>query len=66
MTDDLVIPGDAQPAGRDVDCDQWNHSPERDTHALTCPACESMTLTHRHCKRLCVNCGYAESCEDLF
>lgn len=32
---------------------------------LHCPLC-SRQLTQRHCKRLCENCGYTESCEDLF
>jgi hypothetical protein len=31
-----------------------------------CPQCESADLTDRHCKLICENCGYVESCEDLF
>lgn len=31
-----------------------------------CPLCESAHLTGRHCKFLCPNCGYVESCEDNF
>ncbi len=31
-----------------------------------CPLCELGMLIDRHCKRLCENCGYVESCEDLF
>lgn len=33
--------------------------------ALSCPLC-GRRLVERHCKRLCENCGYVESCEDLF
>ncbi|MCB9851780.1 MAG: hypothetical protein H6819_01690 [Phycisphaerales bacterium] len=32
----------------------------------TCPRCGNPRLDARHCKLLCLNCGYVESCEDLF
>jgi hypothetical protein len=32
----------------------------------TCPVCGIATLSERHCKVVCENCGYTESCEDLF
>ncbi|HPF37225.1 MAG TPA: hypothetical protein P5081_01465 [Phycisphaerae bacterium] len=32
----------------------------------TCPRCGNSRLDARHCKLLCLNCGYVESCEDLF
>jgi hypothetical protein len=28
--------------------------------------CGCDTLTTYHCKTVCSNCGYVESCEDLF
>ncbi len=31
-----------------------------------CPVCGNPALQERHCKVLCPNCGYVESCEDLF
>lgn len=37
-----------------------------DTSVDTCPVCGIATLSERHCKVLCENCGYTESCEDLF
>jgi|GEM_PF-1759678 len=33
---------------------------------LPCPMCESGSLIARHCKRICLQCGYTESCEDNF
>ncbi len=33
---------------------------------LVCPMCGLSSLTDRHCKRLCLRCGYVESCEDNF
>ena len=33
---------------------------------LICPCCEGAYLITRHCKRLCEQCGYVESCEDSF
>lgn len=33
---------------------------------LRCPQCETGFLVDRHCKRLCEQCGYVESCEDNF
>lgn len=38
----------------------------RDPCALVCPCCDHGKLIARHCKRLCENCGYVESCEDNF
>jgi hypothetical protein len=32
----------------------------------TCPVCGIATLSERYCKVVCENCGYTESCEDLF
>lgn len=32
----------------------------------TCPVCGGHVLAARHCKVQCENCGYVESCEDLF
>lgn len=32
----------------------------------SCPRCGNTRLDARHCKLLCLNCGYVESCEDLF
>lgn len=37
-----------------------------DTSVDTCPVCGIATLSERHCKVVCENCGYTESCEDLF
>jgi len=31
-----------------------------------CPLCASSELERRHCKTLCTQCGYVESCEDNF
>lgn len=31
-----------------------------------CPQCARDTLVARHCKLLCLVCGYVESCEDNF
>ncbi|MCB9865871.1 MAG: hypothetical protein H6816_04475 [Phycisphaerales bacterium] len=31
-----------------------------------CPLCAAAELIGRHCKLLCPNCGYVESCEDIF
>ena len=33
---------------------------------LECPVCGRGILTRRHCKTLCEQCGYVESCEDNF
>ena len=33
---------------------------------LSCPQCESGYLFLQHCKAVCENCGYVESCEDNF
>ncbi|UCF33152.1 MAG: hypothetical protein JSV78_12540 [Phycisphaerales bacterium] len=38
----------------------------RSPRASTCPMCGCDTLTTYHCKTVCSNCGYVESCEDLF
>jgi len=32
----------------------------------SCPQCGTSDLTARHCKAVCEQCGYTESCEDLF
>ena len=32
----------------------------------TCPQCGMEDLTDRQCKAVCEQCGYTESCEDLF
>jgi len=37
-----------------------------DSQTLPCPCCDRGVLIGRHCKRLCENCGYVESCEDNF
>ncbi len=34
--------------------------------AWTCPRCGRAELVARHCKRICEQCGYVESCEDNF
>lgn len=47
-------------------------NPKRHTEAIIgqtkvlCPQCESAYLTIRHCKSICLTCGYVESCEDNF
>lgn len=33
---------------------------------LVCPMCGLAVLVRRHCKTLCEQCGYVESCEDNF
>lgn len=33
---------------------------------MLCPQCNRETLAGRHCKLLCLACGYVESCEDNF
>lgn len=33
---------------------------------LRCPLCEGEFLERRHCKLVCLSCGYVESCEDNF
>ena len=30
-----------------------------------CPQCNRSELTPRHCKMICEQCGYVESCEDI-
>ena len=35
-------------------------------HDSLCPQCQLGRLESRHCKRICVACGYVESCEDVF
>jgi len=37
-----------------------------DARSSVCPMCEAAGLVGRHCKLVCPNCGYVESCEDLF
>ena len=32
----------------------------------SCPRCGNARLDDRHCKLVCLNCGYIESCKDLF
>ena len=39
---------------------------ERKVRHDGCPLCASALLIQRHCKLLCTNCGYVESCEDIF
>jgi len=39
---------------------------QQDDQGLLCPRCESAHLIVRHCKTLCPQCGYVESCEDNF
>jgi len=31
-----------------------------------CPLCRNGELVARHCKLICEQCGYVESCEDIF
>ncbi len=38
----------------------------RDPRVATCPMCEAASLQRRHCKSVCEQCGYVESCEDNF
>ena len=37
-----------------------------DSDRVLCPLCETSYLTLRHCKIVCEQCGYVESCEDNF
>lgn len=37
-----------------------------ETEENMCPQCGRETLTDRHCKVVCEQCGYTESCEDIF
>ena len=43
------------------------HGGSRQHHTpVPCPRCETGVLVHRHCRSICENCGYVESCEDNF
>jgi hypothetical protein len=36
------------------------------TEPLACPICGCPNLDARHCKRVCLTCGYTESCEENY
>lgn len=56
-------------SGRPEMNDQVNRpgsSPMDRATELECPVCASAFLIERQCQRVCPNCGYTESGEDLF
>lgn len=43
-----------------------NHEPQTPPSEMLCPRCGRAELVARHCKSICEQCGYVESCEDNF
>ena len=42
------------------------HEPQTPPSDMLCPRCGRAELVAQHCKSICEQCGYVESCEDIF